>query len=277
MTIEYPAVGLGVFDGYHLGHKSLIDKCSVVVTFDPHPDLVLGKNKEIKQLTTTKELRHYVKNLRVFEFTTAVSKLSPTRFLDEIIRMELAPKTIVVGYDFRFGYKRQGDIKTLNEWGLAHNIAIVEVSELTEKNLPVKSSLVRKALAAGELMEALRMLGHDYLVTGSVIKGEGRGRKLGFPTANLKVPPSKLIPKEGVYRGRVDLAKGVFPCLIYVGSKPTFGVNANNIEVFIPEFDDDLYGEELKVFFEGKVRSEKKFENEQALIDQINQDLATCR
>ena len=269
-----PSVGLGVFDGFHLGHQVLIEECTEVMTFQPHPARVLGKKRKLKQLTTVRELRFYIKKLTVVPFNLELAKLSPIKFLDDIIYSKVNPKKIVVGYDFRFGHNREGTIKLLRDWAEGHQIQVVEVAELSRKDTAIKSSMIRKEMENGSFDNAVAMLGHSYLIMGRVIHGEGRGRKLGFPTANIQVPKHKLIPLPGVYRGATEIEGKGRRCLIYIGSKPTFSNGKRQIEVHIPGFSGDLYNKILKVFLEGKLRDEKKFDNEEALVRQIHRDLA---
>ncbi|MFA5879779.1 MAG: riboflavin biosynthesis protein RibF [Candidatus Margulisiibacteriota bacterium] len=270
-------LGLGVFDGYHLGHQELAKNCSHLLTFWPHPDILLKKNSELAMLTTLRELRFYQKNLLVLRFDQDIARFSALKFLNEIIYKKLQPKVLVVGYDFHFGYQMQGDVNFIKNWAEKFKSEVVKIEPVSFQNQFVKSSLIRKYFSENKFEEAINLLGHSYLIIGKVIQGEGRGRTLGFPTANLKLPDFKLVPNNGVYKGQVLLDNYFYQALIYIGNKPTFrGKFSKNIEVYILNFAGDLYNKQLKVFLEAKGRDEIVFPNQSELIVQIKKDLADC-
>ncbi len=271
---QIESLGLGIFDGFHFGHQELAKYCSHLLTFWPHPDVFLSKNKDLKMLTTLRELRYYQKKLVVLRFNYYISQLQPENFLDQIILKELNPQRIVVGYDFNFGYKKEGDYQLLKIWTAKNKIELIQVKPATINDQIVKSSLIRNLILENKFNQAVNLLNHAYLIIGKVIKGEGRGRRLGFPTANLQIPMHKLIPGKGIYKGKVLVENKSYSALIYLGNKPTFHRNfQNSVEVYIKGFRDNIYDKQIKVFLELKIRDEQIFSNEQDLILQIQKDL----
>lgn len=267
-------LGLGIFDGYHLGHQKLAESCSHLLTFWPHPDIMLNKNPSLTMLSTLRELRYYQKKLLVLRFDKNLAKFTALQFLNEIIYKKLKPKAIVVGYDFHFGFQKQGNFDFIKEWAKEFQIEVIKVKPVCYQDHFVKSSLIRKFFTENNFQDAINFLGHSYLMIGKVIRGEGRGRQLGFPTANLQLPDYKLVPRNGIYKGKVLMDNKSYKALIYIGNKPTFRKNFyKNIEVYILEFSADIYNKQLKVFLETKIREEIAFTNAHDLIKQIKQDL----
>ena len=273
--ISFPihSLGLGVFDGVHIGHQSIINQCDAVMTFEPHPDIVLGKKHNLQHLTTTQELIFYIPHLIKCHFNHELSKFSANQFLEDIILKKIDPSHIIVGYDYRFGFKREGDVSFLKSWACEKNINVTIVKPIKQNETIIKSSKIRTEIQDGDFEKAIHWLGHDYLLSGIVIKGEGRGKKLGFPTANIQVPIDKCIPQNGVYKGYCLIKNETYKAMIYIGTKPTFSSRKRNIEVFIKDFDDNIYGERLSTFIEKKLRNEKKFDSSSELSQQIKNDI----
>ena len=273
-TLPHPieSLGLGVFDGMHLGHQAIDKQCSALLTFYPHPDIVLRKKKDMKMLSTLKELRFYSKNLLVLHFSKSIAQLSASDFLDLIV-LPQQPKTLVVGYDFRFGCKKLGDVAFIKTWAKQHEIQVVETQPVCYRGIPIKSSSIRHHFQYDHFDRAIDLLGHPYLIIGKVIEGEKRGRQLGFPTANLALPLRKLLPHTGVYRGQVQWGKHTYPAMIYIGNKPTFGKYKTQVEVHIPWFEGNLYGKTVKVLIDGKIRPDIKFLDKESLVAQIKKDI----
>jgi riboflavin kinase / FMN adenylyltransferase len=267
------SLGLGVFDGLHRGHRALTDQCDAILTFHPHPNSILKKDSDLKYLSTVDELQTLFPHLITLRFTRELSQLSARTFLDTILLEQIKPKRIVVGYDYRFGYKREGDFTFLKAWSDAHNIEAVCVSPFEDGGAPVKSGRIRHLILTGQFDEALTLLGHPYLLSGEVIKGDGRGRALGFPTANLQVSSIKLIPSKGVYAGHIEIDGQRHLCIIYIGNKPTFSGEDKGVEVHIPGFKGDLYGRHLMVSLTRFIRGEQTFVSSDALVAQIEADL----
>lgn len=269
----YESVGLGIFDGMHLGHQQILKNCSHLLTFWPHPDFFLNKSSDLAMLTTLRELRYYVKSLLAIRFNQQIASLPPLKFLDDIILGQLNPKKLVVGYDFKFGYKHQGNIHLLRQWSEKNNIILKVISPIKVQQVPLKSSLIRTYMQQGKFDLALQCLGHSYLIMGRVIAGDQVGRKLGFPTANLKIPAHKMVPPKGVYSGEVAWNGQVYKCLIYRGTRPTLNQGEPRVEVHILNFSKNLYGQQICVFLQKKIRDELFFEHTDALIAQIQRDI----
>ena len=251
-------LGIGVFDGFHRGHQAISSQCDTLLSFHPHPALVLGKKKDLTYITLPDELEFFTPHLITLEFSESTSKLSAEDFFNHIILSVLKPRKIVVGFDFKFGFKQQGTTNLLNEWCDKHSIEFECIEPFQYNNIIVKSSQIRSLLINDKFNDAIEFLGHDYLIKGTVIQGEGRGKKLGFPTANIKVREKKLIPHHGVYAGYVALNERHLPAGIYIGNKPTFENINTSIEVHIINFNQDLYGQDLNVFLTHKIRDDQK-------------------
>jgi riboflavin kinase/FMN adenylyltransferase len=267
-------LGLGIFDGMHLGHQQIAKRCTHLVTFDPHPDIVLSKNPDLKHLTTAEELDQFGYAITRLPFDLAMAKLTPEAFLETQILTRFSIKKIVIGYDFTFGYMRQGNAEFLRSWGDPKGIEIQVIPPYTINDQIVSSSMIRELIASAKLKEAQTYLGHSYLFRSNVIHGEGRGKKLNFPTANMAIPSHKLLPPDGVYIGKVECHEQCQrPALINIGMRPTFGDNVRSVEVHIPQYEGNLYGQSLNVWITSYLRAEKKFESIIDLQNQIQNDI----
>ncbi|NQY74949.1 MAG: riboflavin biosynthesis protein RibF [Candidatus Margulisbacteria bacterium] len=269
-------LGIGVFDGMHLGHQQIADKCTHLLTFNPHPDLVLQKNNTLKRLTTLDELRLLYPNLICLAFTSEIAKLSPEDFLNKVILENLSPSTIMVGYDFRFGYQSKGTLELLEKWALSHRIRIKKIKPITKNNIPIKSSAIRQLIEQKEFNKIIPLLGHDYLIKGHVIKGDNRGKSLGFPTANLSVPSEKCLPPTGVYKGYVMTGQHTHDAIVYIGTKSTFGPHDICVEVHILNQTIQLYGQDICLYVSQHIREDMTFSCKEDLILQIKQDIQQC-
>ena len=280
-------ITIGSFDGIHLGHKALFketvklaDELSaipVVVSFDPHPRKVLFPEAHFKFLTTLEEKilllqKEKIENLAFIPFTMEVANLSPEVFVQEYIVDGLRAKGVVVGFNFRFGKNRKGNTEFLRTLGEKYNFIVREVPPIQIDGHVVSSTFIRSLLEKGELDFANKMLGHFYFLTGKVIEGAGRGKKLGFPTANLELSSEKLIPAPGVYAVRVFLEQKIFLGVMNIGIKPTFLEKTLSIEVHIFNFYDNIYGRTLKVELVKYLREERKFSSAEELKKQIAED-----
>jgi len=213
------SLGLGTFDGLHLGHQEILNHCTHLLNLYPHPARVLQRNKDLKRITTTRELRILHPQLLTLNFNKNIAQLHAKEFLEDIIWTFLKPKKIVVGYDYKFGRKKTGDIHYLKEWAKRYEIEVIVISPFKKGGRIVKSSEIRDLLAHGDFNEALELLGHDYLISGVVTSGDGRGKSIGFPTANLRLKKEKLVPGNGVFMGTVDLKEKSELALVYIGKK----------------------------------------------------------
>jgi len=269
----YESIGLGIFDGMHVGHQQIYKNCTHLLTFWPHPDIFLNKSANLNMLTTLHELRYYVKKLLVLRFNQVIADMKPLQFLDEIILNQLNPKKIVVGYDFKFGHKHQGNIHLLRQWSEKNNIMLTVIPPVKVQQVPLKSSLIRTYIKEDKLNLALQCLGHSYLMIGQVEHGEQIGQKLGFPTANLKIPSHKILPPKGVYAGVAEWQNQKYKCFIYIGTRPTLKKEEPRVEVHLLNFSENLYNRQLRVFVEKKIRDEIIFFHTNDLIAQIKKDI----
>lgn len=284
------ALTLGVFDGIHLGHQALlgaVDKVAkkknyaqVLVTYHPHPDLVLGKRNPGER----SELFTYPEKLTLLEktgldaviflpFTKELARMTALRYLREILLGHLRAKCIVIGYDQKFGRGRKGNYALLKKMSHRYDYKVERVSAVKMKGAIVSSSRIRSLLAAGDVQMASRLLGQSFFLTGTVLKGHQRGKTLGFPTANLGISDSKIIPKEGVYSCIAEHDGIRYRAMVNVGRNPTFQQTDLSIEAHILGFDKDIYGELLQLSFVERLRDEKKFSGVDELIAQLHVDL----
>ncbi len=293
--VNSPVVTIGTFDGVHLGHQQIIKRLiqsadiqageSVVLTFHPHPRLVLFPTKNDLQLLTTLDekialLEHYgVKHLVVQDFTKEFSQISHADFVKNILVEGLKVRKLIIGYDHHFGHGRMGGLNELKLLAPQFGFEVEEIPEQDIDAVAVSSTRIRKALKIGAVAEACILLGHNYSISGSVVKGKQLGRTLGFPTANIEVADaSKLIPPNGIYAVNVVL-KGEskrYNGALSIGTRPTFDNGARSIEVNIFDFDRDIYGVELTLFFRHLLRDELKFESAEALVEQMKLDKLRC-
>ncbi len=279
---------IGTFDGVHLGHQRIIEKVneksseygarSFLVTFNPHPRKVLG-NSGIKILTTVKEKKEIVKNLGIenlliINFTKEFSQQSAEKFFSDYILNGIGLKEIILGYDHHFGKGRSGDIDTLVRMGESNNFLVEQVNEYKIDDVIVSSSEIRKALVDGNIRSANSLLGRYYSFSGIVVHGDKRGRTLGFPTANIQLDDEdKLLPALGIYVVEFLVNGNKHFGLLSIGRRPTFYNEGNIIpEVYIYDFDEDIYDEYVTVNVVERLRGEEKFASVDALVTQMNKD-----
>lgn len=282
-------VTLGTFDGVHAGHRGLLRAAAesaaaqglpaAVVTFDPHPAVVVAPHRKPKLLMTLAQRLAAFQDCGmdlawVIPFSRAFSELLPGAFLDGLARA-LPPAEVHVGKAFVFGRDRQGDVATLMSWGAARGCRIVAHALRASDGHHLSSTRIRLALDKGDVNEAAILLGRPYVLTGVVVEGERRGRHLGFPTANLRWEQEQL-PARGVYltvvRGRQ--LEGLHPALTNIGDKPTFRGQELTVESHLPGFQGDLYGAELEVAFLHRLRDEQRFPGVEELRERISRDVA---
>jgi riboflavin kinase/FMN adenylyltransferase len=267
------AIAIGTFDGVHLGHRAVIDAAresglrSTVVTFDPHPRSVLGYGVQLlasleRRIELIAELGP--DELLVVPFTAALSQLTPEEFVQQVLA-PLGARIVFAGENFRFGHGRRGDAELLEELGFE-----VRQIELVDE---VSSTRIRELLREGRVAEAGALLGRPYELEGLVVSGDRRGGTLGYPTANLAVDASLLVPGYGIYAGA---ARG-HRVAMSVGVNPHYGGTERRIEAFLLDFDGDLYGEALRVEFWAYLRGERSFDSEEALVEQITLDVERAR
>jgi riboflavin kinase/FMN adenylyltransferase len=286
---------VGIFDGVHLGHQALLERVtttarqrkltSVVVTFEPHPLQVLRPEVAPHPLCTPAEKVQLlqtagVDRVAVLPFTRQLAALSPREFVEDVLLAHFGLVHLVVGYDHGFGKDRSGDAATLQSLGqeLHYDVTVVPHTDLHAQ--PISSTRIRALISQGEILEAARALGRPYSINGRVVRGDGRGKELGFPTANLDVDRSeKLLPAEGIYavHARLDPEDAVLPGLLHLGPRPTFEGAHASAEVFLLDFQGELYGRELCVYLCARLRPVEQFPNVQALVHAMHQDVAATR
>ena len=292
--LERAIVTIGTFDGVHLGHQKIIQRLlelkqqhggeTVLFTFEPHPRKVLfPEQTDLKLITNTAEKCELLKqfgidHVLVFPFTKAFSQMQASTYIDEIISKGLQTKTLVIGYDHHFGSNREGNIAMLKEQAPQYGFEVEEISVQEINQLNVSSSRIRKALEQGEIEIATNYLGYSFFIKGEVIKGKQLGRTIGYPTANIKLnDPDKLIPKIGVYAARVIIAGKTYKGMLNVGVNPTTdNDNKLKVEVNIFDFDQEIYGETIKLEFVKRIRNEQKFANLDELKQQLANDKIAC-
>ncbi len=283
-------VTIGSFDGVHLGHRKILKEVlllarglsvtGVVVTFDPHPMAILHPKEAPCLLTTASEKVSLMRDIGVgkaiiVQFTPKLAKRSAEWFVRDLLIERLNMRRLVIGYDFRFGVGREGDAPYLERLGEKLGFGVDIVPPVNYLNHPVSSTRVRTALVRGDVVSAANMLGRPYRFAGTVVRGEGRGRRLDFPTANLEIGDSaKILPANGVYAVRVDIGRKQAPGALYIGTKPTFGGKVRSVEVHIMDVKGALYGRRVGVVFVQRLRDDVAFPGPEALRDAIGKDVA---
>ena len=284
-------VTVGTFDGVHRAHQEIIREAvnrarmregrSVVISFDPHPREVVSSARggDLRLLSTTEERSKLLEGLRVdllliLPFTTEFSRLGPDEFYRDYVVNGVGVSEVVVGYDHMFGHGRKAGPEDLVRMGKEFDFSVFAVHPFTIDGEAVSSTKIRKALAAGDLDLARRMLGYRYGLSGSVVRGDARGASLGFPTANiLPESPRKMIPARGVYAAAVETGQGQFFGMMNIGDRPTVTEGTHEtLEVHLFDFAGELYGEKLRVTFLARLRDEKRFGGVEELVAQLRQD-----
>ncbi|MCL4153327.1 UNVERIFIED_CONTAM: hypothetical protein GTU68_043841, partial [Idotea baltica] len=292
--LKNAVVTSGTFDGVHIGHQKIISRLleaaketngeSVVITFWPHPRLIVSPDPENLRLLSNLDEKVDllaalgVDHLLVLPFTREFSELSSEKYVEDILISGIGTETLVIGYDHRFGKNREGGFDYLKKNSERFKIDIVEIPRQEIESLTISSTKIRNALQKGDVQIANELLGRTYSFQGLVKKGRQLGRTIGFPTANVNVSKKyKLIPATGVYAVKVYLRDKVFNGVMNIGSRPTVEGTGITQEVHILDFDDDIYGENLKVETVDYIRPELKFDGVDALIAQINKDCDAAR
>ena len=286
--IKRPVVTLGMFDGAHIGHQSIlkqlntiaqnIDGESVLITFNPHPRMVLQPNCDLKFLNTLQEkeeiLRQFeLEHLIIQEFTKDFSQVTSVEFVKNLLVDKIKINTLVIGYDHHFGKNREGNFEQLQVLSKEYGFNLIQLEAIEENDVAVSSTKIRNALNEGNIEYANKALNYNYPLSGKVVHGDKIGRTLGFPTANLEVDPNKLIPKDGVYAVDVFVDDTKYLGLLSIGFRETVtNSREHRVEVNILKFDQDIYGKTIKLEFLGRLRDEKKFNSLDELISAMNQD-----
>ncbi len=288
-TSKTPTVlTIGTFDGIHIGHKKILERVintaktqgleSLVLTFFPHPRMVLQKDADIKLIHTIDERANILaglglKNLIIQPFSKEFSRLSATEFVRDILVNKLNVKHIIVGYDHRFGRNRTADINSLREFGEIYDFTVEEISAQDIDAVSVSSTKIRIALINGNLQTANSYLGAEFQLKGTVAKGKGIGKTINFPTANISISEDyKMIPKNGVYIAKAEIENISYTGMMNIGNNPTVNGKTRSIEIHLFNFNEDIYHKEITVSIQKRIRDEQKFESVEALKSQLNKD-----
>lgn len=291
VNLPNPVVTIGTFDGVHIGHQKILRMLneaannhkgeSVLLTFHPHPRMVLYPESHCLKLLQTQDekidklRKHGLQNLVILPFTTAFSRLSAIEFVRDVLVNKLHVRCLVIGYDHQFGRNREGGIAFLKSIEDTYGFDVQEISAETLNEINVSSTKIRHAIEAGEMETVKSYLGEPYELTGKVVKGEGLGRKIGYPTANIELTDTnKLLPKCGVYIVEINLKnQASYYGMMNVGVRPTVSeLEKTSIEIHILDFKGDLYGDVISVRVLDRIRDEQKFESQEVLSNQLKKD-----
>ena len=287
-------VTIGVFDGVHRGHQAIIGEAvararatnvpSVVLTFDPHPSEVVRPGSHPTVLTSPRYKAELVEGLGadvlcVLEFTLEFSRLTPAEFAHLVLVEHLHASGVVVGENFRFGHKAAGDVAALAAIGERFGFAATGVPLVRDGETTISSTYVRSCVDAGDVAAAARALGREHRVEGVVVRGDMRGRTIGYPTANLRTAPHTAVPADGVYAAWLVRAGERLPAAVSIGTNPTFQGRERRVEAYVLDFDGDLYGDDVALDFVASLRTADTmtFESVEALVEQIGRDVANTR
>ncbi len=291
-TAKGCVAALGTFDGVHLGHKKVISKAAafakktglpcIVVTFHPHPKSVVNPLRKPLLLTTVEERAMLMNELginamAVLTFDKELENTGYKDFARKTLKDRFKARAVFIGRDYAFGRGREGNPFKLKKLGVSMGFLSFPVADKELAGTPVKSTLIRTLLREGHFSRAIRLLGHPYMIAGTVVPGYGRGRELGYPTANVKTESDKLIPKSGVYAGEAVINGKKFDCVVNIGSRPTFGARDITVEAHLLGFDGDISGRNITLFLKRRLRDEKKFKSVKALIRAIKADIGRVR
>lgn len=288
--IKNAVVTTGTFDGVHIGHRSILNRVielsrkirgqNVLLTFYPHPRMVLQSDSDLKLINTIEEKTALlaaagIDHLIIQPFTKEFSRTTSLEFVRDILVNQIGTKKLVIGYDHHFGRNREGTFEHLKEFGPLYGFDVEEISAQDIDNVNVSSTKIRKAIAEGNIGVANEYLGHQFSIKGKVVHGKKIGRQLGYPTANIQVENKyKLIPAHGIYAVKVKWKGQDLEGMLNIGVRPTIENNDGSltIEVNLFEFDQDIYGDDLELVFVQRIRNEKKFDSKEQLIAEMAKD-----
>jgi riboflavin kinase/FMN adenylyltransferase len=281
------ALSLGMFDGVHLGHKSIIDALiktgsennleTAVLTFWPHPRFIFNPNEDLKLLNTVEEKKflmekYGIDHLFLKEFDEEFRNLTGEEFVRQILVEKLHVKYLIIGYDHSFGKNKSGNFELLQKLSVELGFEVEQMEAINIHENNISSTKIRNALLAGEIKKANEMLGYSYSVSGSVVHGKKIGRTIGYPTANIETDSIKLLPKKGAYIVEVLVKGKEYKGMLSIGTNPTVNGEKLTVEVYILDFNEDIYGESLTVSFRDFLHDEIKFEGLDKLIERLDED-----
>lgn len=282
-------IALGVFDGVHLGHQKLIkltvdkarknDGISIVATFDPHPDIIINPEISVFLLTTLEERISLIKDMNVdvfliIKFTKTISKMPPEDFISKILVDSLQVRELFVGFNYKFGFCGRGNADVLKEYSKFYKFKTNILKPISVNNSIISSTRIKEHIKLGEIEKAIKLLGHEISISGRVISGKGRGRKLlNFATANIETTSDKIIPVNGVYLVGIKIDNNKYYGLMNIGIKPTFKETERTIEVHIINFNEKIYNQKVVINVLQRIREEKYFSNANLLKKQIEEDI----
>ena len=285
-------VTIGTFDGIHLGHQKILSRLinssknkdlnSVVLTFFPHPRIILNKYNEVKMIDTLDEkIIHLneigIDTLIIHPFDKKFSLLSANQFIKDFLVEKLKIKHIIIGYDHRFGKGREASVTDLKNYASDYDFTVEEIKAQEIEKITVSSTKIRNSINEGDIKTTEKYLGRYFNLTGKVVKGDGLGKKINYPTANIFIEETyKIIPKDGVYLIETIIKDKLFNGMMNIGHRPTIGTNIKSIEVHLFNFNEDIYDQVISVKMISKIREEKKFSSIQALQEQLVKDENYC-
>ncbi|MBK1896799.1 bifunctional riboflavin kinase/FAD synthetase [Chryseobacterium paridis] len=281
------ALSLGMFDGVHLGHKCIIDELkkvgaenqleTAILTFWPHPRFVFNPNEDLKLLNTLDEKRllmntYGINNLFLKEFDEEFRNLTGEEFVRQILVDQLNVKYLIIGYDHSFGKNKSGNFELLQKLSKELDFEVEQMEAINIHENNISSTKVRNALLAGNIVQANEMLGYSYSVSGTVVHGKKLGRTIGYPTANISTDSIKLLPKKGAYIVEVEVKGQQYKGMLSVGTNPTVNGDTLTVEVYILDFNENIYDQEITVKFRDFLHEEIKFEGLEKLIERLDED-----
>ena len=285
-------VTIGTFDGIHLGHQEILSRLikfsknkdlnSVVLTFFPHPRIILNKYNEVKMIDTLDEkIIHLneigIDSLIIHPFDRNFSLLSANQFIKDFLVDKLKIKHIIIGYDHRFGKGREASVTDLKNYANDYDFTVEEIKAQEIEKITVSSTKIRNSINQGDIKTTEKYLGRYFNLTGKVVKGDGLGKKINYPTANIFIEETyKIIPKDGVYLVETIIKDKLFKGMMNIGHRPTIGTKNKSIEVHLFNFNEDIYGQVISIKMISKIRDEKKFSSIQALKEQLVKDENYC-
>ena len=285
-------VTIGTFDGIHLGHQKILSRLikssknkdlnSVVLTFFPHPRIILNKYNEVKMIDTLDEkIIHLneigIDSLVIHPFDKNFSLLSANQFIKDFLVDKLKIKHIIIGYDHRFGKGREASVTDLKNYADDYDFTVEEIKAQEIEKITVSSTKIRNSINQGDIKTTEKYLGRSFNLTGKIVKGDGLGKKINYPTANIFIEETyKIIPKDGVYLVETIIEDELFNGMMNIGHRPTIGTNVKSIEVHLFNFNEDIYGKVISIKMISKIRDEKKFSSIEALKEQLVKDENYC-